>query len=195
MRFANNGIKVIIYVGTLTTVVTFMATIMYAAKQSRRFRLPDDGWSGKIAEKSGKSKLNWITVEKGKGVTLHSLLYFHPRPRSRSWPIKFSCLTPWPHQKSGLDPWLSCINHAYRSPGEPLTISKLPLIPTLTAWPASKFHLDRSTSLWPWSRVGVQSPILWPPPPWKGQVDLVEMNENEQENRKGRQDATIHFVA
>ena len=33
-------------------------------------------------------------------MTLHSRLYFHP-------PIKFSCLTPWPRQKSGLDPWLS----------------------------------------------------------------------------------------
>ena len=76
--------------------------------------------------------------ENNKGGTLHSHLYFHPRLRSRSWPINFLCLTPWPHQKSGLDPWLSSINHAHWSPGEPLTISKLPPIPTLTAWPVSK---------------------------------------------------------
>ena len=33
---------------------------------------------------------------------------------------------------------------------------------SLTAWPASKFCLDRLTSLWPWSRVGVQSPMQCP---------------------------------
>ena len=80
-----------------------------------------------------------------KGVTLHSRLYFHPWLRSRSRPIKISCLTPWPHQKSSLDPWLSSINHAHRSPGEPLTVSKLPPIPTLTAWPASNSAL----TAWP----------------------------------------------
>ena len=94
-----------------------------------------------------------------KGMTLHSRLYFHPWPWSKSWPIKFSCLTPWPHQKSGLDPWLSSINHAHRSPWEPLTVSELPPIPTLTTWPASKFRLDCLTSVWPQSWVGVQSPI------------------------------------
>ena len=94
-----------------------------------------------------------------KGVTLHSGLYSHPRPESRSWPIKFSCLTPWPHWKFGLDPWLFSINHTHRAPGEALTVSKLASTVSLTAWPASKFGLDRLSSLWPQSRVGVQSPM------------------------------------
>ena len=78
-----------------------------------------------------------------KGVTLHSRLYFHPQPGSRSWPIKFSCLTSWLHWKFGLDPWLSSINHAHWVLGEALTISKVLLIPCLTVWPAQNFHLDR----------------------------------------------------
>ena len=41
------------------------------------------------------------------GGTLNNRLYFHPRPQSRSWPIKFLCFTPWPHQNFGLDIWLS----------------------------------------------------------------------------------------
>ena len=110
----------------------------------------------------------------GGGGTLHKCLYFHLRPRSRSWPSKFSCLTPWPHRKSGLDPWLLSINQAHRSPGETLTVLKLPPIPSLTAWPASKFHLDHLISLWPRSQVGVQSPMQCPPPPlqnlWKSGI-------------------------
>ena len=96
-----------------------------------------------------------------KGETLHKHLYFHPRPGSRSWPIKFSCLTPWPHRKSGLDPWLSSINHTHRSPGETLTVLKLPPIPSLTAWPASKFHLDRfdPSRGWEYSRLCSVPPL------------------------------------
>ena len=94
-----------------------------------------------------------------KRVTLHSGLYSHPRPGSRSWPIKFLCLNPWPHWKFGLDPWLFSINHAHQAPGEALTVSKLTSKVCLTAWPAPKFGLDRLTSLWPRSRVGVQSPM------------------------------------
>ena len=77
-----------------------------------------------------------------RGVTLHRRLYFHLRPGSRSWPIKFSCLTSWPHRKFGLDPWLSSINHAHWALGEALTVSKLPLIPCLAVWPAQKFCPD-----------------------------------------------------
>ena len=91
-----------------------------------------------------------------KGVTLHSGLYSHLRPGSRSWPIKFSCLTPWLHWKFGFDPRLFSINHTHR---EALTFSKLAPTICLTTWPASKFGLDRLTSLWPRSRVGVQSPM------------------------------------
>ena len=100
-----------------------------------------------------------IVLERDKGVTLHSGLYSHPRPGSRSWPIKFSCLTPWLHQKFSLDPWLFSINHTHWVPGEALTISKLVWAVCLTPWPASKFHHDHLTSLWPRSWVGVQSPM------------------------------------
>ena len=99
-----------------------------------------------------------------KGVTHSSSLYFHPQPGSRSWPIKFSCLTPWKFRR---DPWLFSINHAHRTPREALTVSKL------STSPASKFCLDHSTLLWPQSQMGVQlsmqvgvrSPVrrqLWP---------------------------------
>ena len=97
--------------------------------------------------------------------TLHKRLYFHPQLGSRSWPIKFSYLTPWPCRKSGLDPWLLSINHAHQSPGETLTVLKLPPIPSLTAWPASKFRLDHLTSLWPRSRVVEYSCLCSVPPP------------------------------
>ena len=99
-----------------------------------------------------------------KGVTLHRHLYFHPRPGSRSWPIKFLSLTPWPLQKSSLDPWLSSISHAHRAPGAALTVSKLPSIPCLTVWPPSEFRLDCLTSLWPRSRVEAWDAYLVSPP-------------------------------
>ena len=79
------------------------------------------------------------------GGTLHSHLYFNPRLQSRSWPINFSCLTP---RKSGLDPWLSSINHAHRLPREPLTVSKLP-------WP-----LDQPQKNLPWLLDLTLTPVM-----------------------------------
>ena len=84
----------------------------------------------------------------------------------KSWPIKFSCLTPWPYRKSGLDPWLSSINHAHQSPGEPLWpfLSCPQFLPwlldqlqnfALTAWP----HFDPGRG-WEYSR------LCSVPPPW-----------------------------
>ena len=106
--------------------------------------------------------LLWFTphtrsLHKGGG-TLHSLLYFHPQPRSKSWPVKFSCLTPWPHRKSGLDPWLSALTTPIdRLESLWLFISCLWFLPwpldqlqnfTLTAWP----HFDPRRG-WEYSRL------------------------------------------
>lgn len=60
---------------------------------------------------------------KGLGMTLHSSLYFHPQPGSRPSPIKFLCLTTWPHWKFGLNPRLFSISHTHWALGETLTIS------------------------------------------------------------------------
>ena len=101
----------------------------------------------------------YMHVQVNKGVTLHSCLYSHPRLGSRFWPIKFLRLTPWSHWKFGLDPWLFSIRYTYRAPGEALIVSKLASTVYLTAWSASKSHLDCLTSFWPRSRVGVQLPM------------------------------------
>ena len=58
------------------------------------------------------------------------------------------------------------INHARQSPGEPLTISKLPPIPTLTTWPASNFalttwpHFDPSYG-WEYSQLCSVPPLMY----------------------------------
>ena len=44
-----------------------------------------------------------------------------------------------------IQPWPSSISHAHWVPGEALAVSKLPLSPCLTIWPASKFTLTE----WP----------------------------------------------
>ena len=95
------------------------------------------------------AKIQWI-----KGMTLHSGLYSHPWPGSRSDPSNF-CAWSLDHTENLA---LFSINHAHRAPGGVLTVSKLASTVCLITWPASKFGLDHLTSLWLWSWMGVQSP-------------------------------------
>ena len=63
MGVANDGIKLIVYLATATTIVTLVATLMYAAQQTQHFRLPNDVWiSDQLVEKTGIYKYRYRCV-------------------------------------------------------------------------------------------------------------------------------------
>ena len=91
----------------------------------------------------------------GGGDTTQAPVLFHPRPRSKSWPSKFSCLTPRPHRKSGLDPWLY-----YRALTTPIDRLER-LCPRFLAWPRTAWPLDRLTA-WPLDQLQNFALTAWP---------------------------------
>ena len=118
---------------------------------------------------------------KGRGGHLHSRLYSHPPPQSRSWPIKFSSLTPWPHRKSGLDPWLSSINHAHRllESLRPFLAAPDSYVDRLTSSKISPWLLD--LTLTPVAGGSTVAYVVFPPLAFSA-VDMVQTWEGACKN-------------
>ena len=83
-------------------------------------------------------------------VQLHAVLGGHcidtPATAVKIFTAQIFMLDPLPRWKFAHDPQPSSINYAHWALEEPLTISKVSSIPSLTAWPASNFCFDRLTS-------------------------------------------------